>query len=135
MLLGLQAQYQDAEVATLADGDAIPFNTVINNQSPDMTLNAGTGEITITAPGNYYVSWWVSVDGSTVATFITFSLELDGTALSSSATPLLTDQLTGSDLITVTTTPAVLTLNNATGNDIFTGNTAIQANIAVVQLS
>ena len=135
LLLGLQAQYQNASAAVIANGALIPFNTVINNQSAALTLNAATGEITITEPGNYYVSWWISLDGSTVAVFITFSLELDGTPLSSAAIPVLSGQLTGADLISVTTTPAVLTLVNATGNDIFTGDTNVQANIAILQLS
>ena len=135
LLLGLQAQYQNASAAVIANGALIPFNTVINNQSAALTLNAATGEITIAESGNYYVSWWISVDGSTVATFITFSLELDGVPLSSAAIPILSGQLTGSDLISVTTTPAVLTLVNTTGNDIFTGDTNIQANIAILQLS
>ncbi len=100
-----------------------------------MTLNAANGEITITAPGNYYVSWWIAVDGSTVATTITFTLESDGAPLSSAATPILSDQLTGADLITVVGTPSVLTLVNTTGNDVFIGVTTVQANLVIFPLS
>jgi hypothetical protein len=135
VLLGMQVQYSTAEPSTIADGTVIPFNSVINNQSPDLTLNAANGEITIAVPGNYYVNWWIAVDGSTVAPTITFSLALDGTPVSSAATPILSTQLTGADFITVAAAPSVLTLANATGNDIFLSSTTVQANLVIIQLS
>ena len=134
-MLGLQAQYQDDGPSTIADDGVIPFNVVVNDQSVDLTLNAVNGEITISSVGNYYVSWSIAVDGSTVAPFITFTLTVDGTPVASSTTAALTDLLSGSALITVAAVPAILRLVNTTGNDTFTADTAVQANIVILQLA
>jgi hypothetical protein len=135
LLSGLQVQYSTGTVQIIADGAAIPFNSVVNGPSPDLTLNVVTGEITIDEPGNYYVSWWIAVDGATAATTITFTLELDAAPLSSASTPILTDQMSGAHLITVVGTPAILTLVNANGNDVGIANTTVQANLVIAQLA
>jgi hypothetical protein len=122
-------------VTTLDDDEVVPFNTIINNQSAEMSLNASTGEITVTETGNYYISWWITVDGSTANPFITFSLEVDSNVHSNTSTPLLTSQLSGSELVTISTAPAVITLVNVTGNTIFLSQLDNQANLVILKIS
>lgn len=136
LLAGLQAQFSSANTTVLPDNDPIPFNTWINSQGTFIYLNIETGEITISQPGNYLINWWVSLEGSTLAPTITLSLNVDGVSQSVSNSPILYGQMFGSNLVTIASAPAVITLTNATGNDLFfTVATPVGANITVVYLN
>ncbi|MDU4961787.1 MAG: collagen-like protein, partial [Sporomusaceae bacterium] len=135
LLSGIQVQYITGDWQVMANGAALPFNTVATALSPDLSLNTTNGEITVAEPGVYYVSWWVAVDGSTEALTINFSLQMDGSDVSAAGTPVLSGQLSGAALITVPAPATILTLVNITGNDVYIGNTIVQANLVVVQLT
>ncbi|WP_243577947.1 hypothetical protein [Clostridium minihomine] len=108
---------------------------MISSQGTFASLNTSTGEITVTQPGTYLVNWWVSAEGSTVAPTITLSLNVDGVSQSVSDSPILYGQMFGSNFLTVTTAPAVITLTNTTGNDVFlTVSTSVGANITIIYL-
>ena len=110
------------------------FDTVVNDQSPNISYNAGTGEFTISAAGNYKISWWVATNGAGAATLVTFGIVLDAGAPVSGTSPLLTGQVIGYALVTVTTTPGVLSLVNETGDVVFFANTPLQADIVIEEV-
>jgi hypothetical protein len=120
-------------LGTIAPGANVVFDTIINDQSLDLGYNPGTGIFTISGIGNYYVSWWVATDGAEAATSINFDLVLNGSTVSTTSSPIVTGQVSGTALITVGATPATLALVNTTGETVFIANTAVQANFVIVE--
>ena len=94
-----------------------------------------TGQFTITAPGNYYVTWWVATDGAGPAITIDFGVSLNGGAAVIGSTPALTGQLNGSALIVVGAAPATVELVNVTGETVFIPDTTVQANMLIVEVA
>jgi hypothetical protein len=131
---GLQVQYVIAGAEELADDAALAFNTSVETQGTYISFNAGTGEISIDQPGNYYISWWISVSGSPTASTLAFELQIDGVTHSSSTAPISITQLSGSDFINITTTPALITLNNTSGDSVFLDPLAATANLSITYL-
>ncbi|WP_250229609.1 hypothetical protein [Anaeropeptidivorans aminofermentans] len=127
-------QLTSGTVTTVDDGDNVLFDTVINDQAPDITYNPATGEFTITQAGNYDVLWWISTDGAQASTYVSFEIVLDGIAIVSGASPIVTGQLMGSAFITVAAVPAVLTLSNNTGATVNYGLTPVLANLVIRQI-
>lgn len=134
VLGGIQAQLDDAEVTILPNGDNVIFNTVLNDQSPNIDYDTTTGEFTITQPGNYLVNWWVAVDGAGPATTISFAVALNNIPYSIASSPIVSDQLSGDALVTVAAVPTVVTLINFTGEDAFIAGTPVQANIVITEV-
>jgi len=132
---GIQAQLQGSGATIIADGATVLFDTVLLEQSPNISYNAGTGEFTLSAAGNYYVSWWVATDGSAGPVNMVFAVEVGGTPVAAGNAPIVTGQVSGDALITVETAPAVVTLVNATGADVGYASTGVQANITILELS
>jgi hypothetical protein len=110
------------------------FNTVTNDRTADISYNPGTGVFTITAPGNYYVSWWVAVDGSDGPINLAFAVELNDAGGVIGTAPTVTGQINGSALITVTITPASVTLINVTGASVVLADTTVQANMVIIEV-
>lgn len=136
-LSGLQVQLQGSSAGTVAAGTNVLFDTVINAPSANIAYNAGVGMFFINQPGNYYVSWWVNTDGAGEETTVSFGIRVISgpTILSSSPLPVVTLQLSGSALLTVTTTPTVFSLFNNSGATVGYGITAIQANLTIIEVS
>jgi hypothetical protein len=134
-LAGVQAQLVGTPLALLANGATVAFDTIVTNQSPDITYNPGTGAFTLTSTGNYFVTWWVSVDGANSSPVVNFSLRLNGGGDIISTSPIVTNQLSGSALVHVSSVPSVLTLVNSSNDTIAFANTAAQANIVILELS
>lgn len=138
-LSGLQMQLQGSSSGTVNNNSNILFDTTINSASPDILYNAGIGTFFINRAGNYYVSWWVNADGAQAETSVVFGIRIisggSGTFLSSSPEPIVTLQLNGSALITVTNTPTTFSLFNNTGAPVNYGASAIQANLTIIQVS
>ncbi|MEA5017062.1 MAG: hypothetical protein VB099_21145 [Candidatus Limiplasma sp.] len=115
------------------------FDTVINAPSSTITYNAGVGTFFITQPGNYYISWWVNVDGAQTNPFVNFGIRIlsggSGTILSSSPTPVTTLHLTGQALITSVTAPTAFSLFNNTGTAVTYGTSPIQADLIILQVT
>ena len=108
---------------------------MVNDQSANISYNAGTGEFTITAAGNYEVIWWVATFGAGTATEIALGVSLDGGPEVIGTSPSLTGQVVGHALITVTTTPATVTLNNVTGDSVFFAGTSVQADMLIEEVN
>ena len=134
MLLGIQTQLLGDGGALVADGATVAFDVITNDQANDISYNLATGEFTVTAPGNYYVTWWVAVDGSEGLTNLAFAVEVDGGGGVIGTAPTITGQINGSALITITTTPAVVTLVNVTGATIVLADNAVQANMIITEV-
>jgi hypothetical protein len=134
VLLGIQTQLLASGGALVADGAQIIFDTITNDQANDINYNLATGVFTITAPGNYYVSWWVAVDGSDGPIVLTFAVELNGGGGVLGSAPTVTGQINGSALITVVATPATITLVNVTGAAIVLADSPVQANLVITEV-
>ena len=111
------------------------FDTVVEDQSLNINYNAGTGVFTITAPGNYYVTWWVATDGAGAAIEVSFGVSLNGGPGIIGSSPIVSGQVNGSALIVVGATPATVALVNATGDTVFIPNTTVQANILIAEVA
>ncbi|WP_171903868.1 hypothetical protein [Cellulosilyticum sp. I15G10I2] len=106
----------------------------MNNQSPNISYNVGTGEFTISAEGNYYVSWWVAIDGTSGPATVRFDLDLDGVGITG-VTAVPTGQISGIALITVGVTPAIVQLINTTGGDVALVTGIPQASIVISEIT
>ncbi|MDR1116862.1 MAG: hypothetical protein LBL09_01270 [Oscillospiraceae bacterium] len=83
--------------------------------------------------GNYYVTWWVAVDGTAGSADVSFAVDVDGSPYSTGSMPIVTGQVSGSALVTVGATPATISLINVSGNTIALAGTPVQANIVILE--
>jgi hypothetical protein len=134
-LRGVQVQLVDNGKQTVADGANVIFDTIVNLQSSDISYNALTGEFTITRTGNYSVVWWVATDGTGVNDAVYFSLKVDGGGDVTSSSPLVTGQISGSALVTISTTPAILTLVNTSNDIVIFAGLSVQANLVITEVT
>ncbi|MEY8354852.1 hypothetical protein AALB39_16045 [Lachnospiraceae bacterium 54-53] len=118
----------------VANGSPVLFN-ISNDQSANISYDTATGIATLTAPGNYYVSWWVSTDGAGPSTYVEFTLQSSSSGGVSASSPIVTGQLSGIALVTVTTAPATVSLINTTGQTVFYGSTPIIANMVILEVT
>ena len=123
----------DSGALTVANNTNVIFDTVLNNQSSNISYHSTTGEFTITKKGNYFVTWWVVTDGSNQFPAVYFSLKVTGNPDVISASPIVTGQVSGSAFITVSNTPSTLTLVNTSLNSIDYAALAVQANIVITE--
>ena len=133
-LTGIQAELVGAGGTIYPDGGNVVFDTLVNNQSADINYNGATGAFTITAPGNYYVDWWVGTDGAGPSTSVSFAIEVNGVLYSESSSPIVSGQLSGEALVTVTSVPVTITLVNVTSQDAFVPVTPTQAGIVITRV-
>jgi hypothetical protein len=112
------------------------FDTTILAPTTNITYNAGVGTFFINEVGNYYITWWVNTDGAEAETSVVFGVRVIAgpTILASSPAPLVTLQLNGSALISVTTVPTVFNLFNNSGATVAYGTSAVQANLIILEV-
>lgn len=134
-LRGLQTDLIGGGGTIIADGANVIFDTVLNDQSLNINYNAATGVFTITAVGNYLVSWWFAADGAAAATSVSFDLQLNGGTGSIGSSPIVSGVVTGNALITVGAVPATLALVNVTGDTVFVAPTLVQASLVITELA
>ena len=111
------------------------FDTLIINQTGDITYNGGTGEFTLSSNGNYLISWWVAIDGTASTSSISFATQVNGASSVEGSAPIVTGQLNGTTLITVTGAPVTVTLINNSLDAVFFATTPVQANIIIAKVS
>lgn len=130
---GIQTTLTGAE-GVYANGSNIVFNTVVNDQSDNISYNTATGDFTITQPGNYFISWTLPIDGAGAATTISLSVEVNGVVYSTSSSPIVSGILSGEALVTVTTVPTTISLVNTTGEDMFVPVVPNQGNFVITEV-
>ncbi len=113
----------------------VVFDTILNVKSSNISYNPITGEFTITQPGNYYITWWVSTNGSGMDTEVRFSLAVDVAGFAAGTSPIVTGQVTGSAFISVLTDPTVVSLKNTSTDIVTLASTTVQANIVILEVS
>ena len=116
---------------TVDDGDPIPFDTVATT---DGTIALAAGVFTFSQAGIYLVNWWVATGGAGPSTFVTTSLSVNGTTVSSSSTMLPLTQQTGTALISVSAGDT-LELINETGETMFIDPVTPQAAITILRVA
>jgi hypothetical protein len=122
-------------IGTVEDGDPLIFDTIVNNLSPNISYDVGTGEITITKTGNYYVSWWIGIDGVPMQTYAMFGINYNGIQTINAGVFPLQTQLFGQALIPIITVPATVTLVNTTGDQVGYGGSPIKADLVILELT
>ena len=137
-LRGLQVQLQDPDIISIAPGDPVIFDTIINDLSAFMSYSAGV--ITITQSGVFYINWWVSSDGigGGADVFIRFAIITSSGDNIQASSPILTGQISGNALISIIASPALpvtLQLVNATDGTIAFGPTPIKADLTIVNVT
>lgn len=100
---------------SIADDASVPFDSIVNNKTSSVSYTLGSGNLIFLKPGNYFVTWSVAVNPADSGV-VSFSLTLGGVDVSASQLYVVDrGVITGSALITVTTTPVNLQLVNRTG--------------------
>jgi hypothetical protein len=135
VLQGFQAQLQGSPAEIITDGANVIFDTVISDQSGNVSYNAATGEFTLNGAGNYYIDWWVTTDGSAGPVNMIFGILVNGTLVALGNSPIVTGQVNGNAFITVGDLPVTVTLANQTGADVLYANIPAQANITILTVS
>ncbi len=121
--------------ATVAINAPIMFDTLILNNSPNIVYNSTNGEFTISEAGLYYVSWSVSTDGAAFSAYASVGVEVVGDVTINNSGIVPVNNLTGTALINIASTPQVVRLINTTPDSLFIGATPVQANIVFLHLS
>lgn len=133
-LSGIQVELINGTNRLITNTAIIVFDTILNNRSSDISYNSSTGLFTLTKTGNYYVSWWVTTDGSSLSPTVTFALAVNGIPVSQGSSPIVTGQVAGTALITITSTPSTVSLINVSGDTVLLADTPIQANLDIIEL-
>lgn len=136
ILRGVQVQLTGSVRDSVADGENVIFDTPVNYASNNISYNTSTGVFSIKKAGNYYISWWINVDGAGEESSLLFSIVTnEGQVISaSSMSPVTTMQLIGNALIS-TVAPATFSLINNSGDDVIFGDAVIKADLAVIEVN
>ena len=125
---------------TVPNGGAIPFNQLLSNTTLGGSFTPGVTGVTLNRAGTYLVNWWVAVDcdppvEKETEIEVGFSVNVNGSVVSTAYAGVGTGQIAGSAVVTVTSAPAVLSLVNASGISVSYADTASQAGMTVMQLA
>lgn len=131
-LSGAQFQLDDSAAGLIRDREPVRFNQVIHTSGSEIAYTVRSGEFLLSAEKEYFVTWWVSVDGTDGPSNLSFALALDGVPFVSGLSPQVTGQLSGVGLIPVRGTAGRLSLVNHTGGTVRYASEPVQANIAIV---
>ncbi len=130
---GIQTELIGAGGGIIPNGSNVLFDNVVNDQSGSISYNPATGEFTVTRLGTYYVDWWTAPDGAGPATSISFAVAVNGVPVSTASSPIVSDQMSASALVTVNAVPATISLMNVTGEDVFVPSIPVQAGIVITR--
>jgi len=134
-LKGVDLQLNGAAGKLLEDGASVLFDKVINRQSAGISYADRSGVLRLAVNKNYYVSWWVSVDGTEQSPGVEFALFLNGMQISASAALQVTGQISGASLVTVRRAPESLSLVNTSGSTVRYAPVSVQAGIVIAEVS
>jgi len=130
----LQTTNQPARI--LNHGEKLPFNQTITKTPYGICYDETTGGIWITICGYYYVSWNISLGGSTDVKEISFSLinSFNNDSITTSTPVALTNQISGNALLKVCQMNQRYFLINSSGGRVQLANTGTQANLVMFRI-
>lgn len=134
--MNFEFQEQRAGGGTIPNNTAIAFNRTIVNYDTNISYNDST--FTISAPGDYYISWNVALKTGLGVLGPTISLVANTTPTETfpSTNSMKTGQISGSAALRVTTAPTTFQLVNTTGSSIvLANNVEISANISIIAVN
>jgi len=131
---GSQLQLISPAKVFLANRDIVKFNTILNKSDKDIIYNSETGKFTLLKPSNYLVNWNISLEGTDVTPFVSFSLCVDDKIYGTATAPVATSFLSSSSLITTTNTSTTLELINTTGDTVRLSDVSPMANIVIAKI-
>lgn len=134
-LSGFQAQLSNAADTLLEDNHNVLFNLVTDQPGSDITYNNATGEFILHANKNYYVSWWVAVNGTKSAPIIEIATAINNSPVAIASSPQVTCQLSGATLIPAGVVPQALSIMNVSKDSVRYAVTSIQASIVITELA
>lgn len=122
-----------------ADGDPVAFDTLISDSSVNVDYDDTNFEFVVNEVGTYYATWWCSTDGSGASTTLEFGVAVNyGTVdqqLFLGCSPLVTGQINGHALFTVTTIPSTVSLRNLSADTVNYADTQYHAMMTLLEVS
>jgi hypothetical protein len=134
ILSGIQVQLTNQGNTTLANNATVLFNLITSLLNTGIYYNHVTGEFVLPANKNYYISWWVAVDGTENAVGVQFALIADNRTVAIGASMQTTCQLSGFALLTKGDVQMVVSLRNASNATVNYADTLTQANLVIIEL-
>lgn len=112
------------------------FDTIaINNTSGRVAIvpsSDGSTEFHLNKRGTYLINWNVAIDGTTENASVTFSLLVDGVTRANTSMPIVTGELSGTEIVVVTTSPVIIKVINNGGDIAQLANVPVQANLTIL---
>lgn len=128
-LLGTQAESKNNPQILLNAGDLIPFDTVLTNQNPNVTLDAATGIFTVTKAGDYAVYWFANINGTGGDTTVKLSCNGIGVTAENSVQA----QISGFATLSLNAGDTI-SLMNASGFEVRLDGGNVQAGIQILSV-
>lgn len=122
----------------LPDTEPVLFDETLGNTSVNVNYDNATGRFEINKAGTYFASWWVATDGSGQSTSLQFGLVVNygdpSQQVFVACSPVVTGQISGSAMFTITTVPSYITLRNLTGDVVNYANTNYRSMMTVIEV-
>jgi len=134
-LQGIHAQLETASPIQLEHEDPVLFDKIIHNADNDIRYDHQTGKFFLNTKATYLVNWDITVEGSYQSASVSFALLIDDQIQGISTLPISVGQLSGSSLITMKTSPAILSLVNYTNDIIQLSRYTPVANITIAKIT
>ncbi|WP_341393223.1 hypothetical protein [Clostridium sporogenes] len=126
-------QLQRTTTGTIAANTNVIFDNTLLSTGSDISYNGGTGVVTITKTGIYYVDWWVTTQSSFSATYISFAIKTSDNKTIQGESPIKIGQVSGNALLNVTTVPYTFSLINSNLDVSLAVNPTVKANLSVTE--
>jgi len=133
ILRGMQLSLTTHSAGTVESGEAIPFNSIVANNTVGLSYAPTSGEVTFNCTGTYLVNWWVAIDNAQPQE-VAFSLQLNGNEVQTSYSDIGGGQIYGTAILPVSAIGSELSLVNASGGTITYATTKGQAGMTVTQV-
>ena len=132
---GLQAELINSEGLRLYHDDAVPFNNVLLNTPPSQfSYDPSTGTFTINQPGIYNIDWWLGVINAWIPDphYVEVGLRINGVVQHIvTQTGTVFANISGHDLINITTVPTQIQLVVLNQGDITLNRGNVQAGLLI----
>ncbi|MGL5752682.1 MAG: hypothetical protein ACRCXT_19245, partial [Paraclostridium sp.] len=131
--MGIQVQRE--ATGQVNKNSSVIFDKVLIDIADYISYNLGTGQITITKAGSYYIDWWVATD-STLANHTSFGVFTSDLRFIKGESPNTQEEVSGNALIKVVNTPYTFSLINSTNQTVYYSNkTIVKANLTIIEVN